>query len=66
MITLNTLAAFAQEVARNRPVQGEATVQQAQARRPAQEAAPAQRTLEAIPPLPPRPLPRGSLLDIRA
>ena len=67
MISLNSLASFTQEVARTRPAQGAAgqgipPVQQAQAR--AQDAQP-QRALEAVPPQPNRPLPRGSLLDLR-
>jgi hypothetical protein len=67
MISLNSLAAFTQEVARTRPSQGQQPadpVQQAQARR-SQESQPQQRTLEAVPPQPARPMPRGSLLDMR-
>ena len=68
MISLNSLASFTQEVARTRPAQGAngqgiPPVQQAQAAR-AQDAQP-QRALEAVPPQPNRPLPRGSLLDLR-
>lgn len=67
MISLNSLASMTQEVSRTRPAQGAAVqgippVQQAQAR--AQDAQP-QRALEAVPPQPNRPLPRGSLLDLR-
>lgn len=65
MISLNSLAAFTQEVARTRPAQGPAgnPVQQAQAAR-TPDSQP-QRALEAVPPQPNRPLPRGSLLDLR-
>jgi hypothetical protein len=68
MISLNSLAAFTQEVTRSagiQPVRG--------ADRPAEAARnaaqPPQRTLDAVPPsgsLPPlQILPRGSLLDLR-
>lgn len=65
MITSNSLAAFTQEVARTRP-----TPETTQTRRTESADAPraeevAQRTLEAVPPAPSKPLPRGSLLDLR-
>ncbi len=61
MMPLNALAAFTQEVARTRP--GNTPIQPAQSMRV--EPQPAQRALEAVPPQPTRPLPRGSLLDLR-
>ena len=64
MISLNNLAAFSQEAARIRPGQGAPPVQPVQARA-AQELAQPQRALGSVPPQPPRPLPRGSLLDLR-
>jgi hypothetical protein len=70
MISLNSLDAFAQEIIR-RPAIGPAET--ASPVRPASRATPAsdgvtqQRTLEAAPtgPAPARPLPRGTLLDLR-
>lgn len=64
MISTNSLAAFAQEVNRTRPQ----TVEPAQLRTPASRSpeSPQQRLLEAVPPVPSKPLPRGSLLDLRA
>jgi hypothetical protein len=64
MISTNSLAAFAQEVNRTRPQ----TVEPVQLRTPASRApeSPQQRLLEAVPPAPSKPLPRGSLLDLRA
>lgn len=67
MISLNSLAALTPDISRTRPGQGvEATqpIQPVQARA-AQESPRPQRTLEAVPPQPVRPLPRGSLLDLR-
>jgi hypothetical protein len=69
MISTNSLAAFTQEVARNRPVTEAAPANRAQ-RSP--DAPPpeadlvSQRRLESVPPMPSKPLPRGSLLDLRA
>lgn len=65
MISLNSLAAFTAEVSR---LQGPA-----QARAAASAASPGvppvtplpQRPLEAVPPAPSGPMPRGSLLDLR-
>lgn len=69
MLSLNSLAAFTQEVTRNagmQPVRG--TDRATEATRSAASPAP-QRTLGAVPPagtLPPgQALPRGSLLDLR-
>jgi hypothetical protein len=73
MITLNTLGAFTQEISRRPPADAIAPA----ARPPATDgtrgfaadpiAASPQRTLEAAPsgPPPSKPLPRGSLLDLR-
>lgn len=63
MISLNSLAAFTAEVSR---MQGPAQARAAASSPSAQPgtAAP-QRTLEAMPPQPATPLPRGSLLDLR-
>lgn len=69
MISTNSLAAFTQEVARNRPVTEAAPSARAQrgmeAPRPEAELV-SQRRLESVPPMPSKPLPRGSLLDLRA
>lgn len=65
MISSNSLAAFTQEVTRSRPGTEASPVQRnARAERPEAEPV-AQRKLEAVPPPPARPLPRGSLLDLR-
>jgi hypothetical protein len=69
MITTNSLAAFSQEVARTRPALGGAPAG-VDAPRPADRAARgpepvAERRLEALPPAPSKPVPRGSLLDLR-
>jgi hypothetical protein len=69
MISTNSLAAFTQEVARNRPVTEAAPVARAQRSpdaRPAEADLVSQRRLESVPPMPSKPLPRGSLLDLRA
>ena len=67
MITLNSLSAFAQEIGRRpaaEPVRGITPGTPGGAG--LQGAAPApQRPLETLPPQPLRPLPRGSLLDLR-
>lgn len=66
MISTNSLAAFTQEVSRTRP--GAELSPPASARRlesfPEGERV-AQRKLDAVPALPGKPLPRGSLLDLR-
>lgn len=65
MISTNSLAAFTQEVTRTRPGAEPSPVQRnARADQPQAEPV-AQRKLEAVPPPPARPLPRGSLLDLR-
>ncbi|MDN3568061.1 hypothetical protein QWZ14_27080 [Paeniroseomonas aquatica] len=71
MINTNSLAAFTSQVAPARPAEpvrnlspgtssGAAGIGAASG-----VAEPAQRRLEAVPAAPPRPLPRGSLLDLR-
>ncbi len=68
MITSNSLAAFAQEAARTlpaSPVRHIAAAGKAPAQQALGAAAPQGRTLEAVPPMPARPVPRGSLLDLR-
>lgn len=64
MISLNSLAAFTQEVSRSAQFE---PVRQPSGPAAALSAAPAiqQRALEAVPPPPAQPLPRGSLLDLR-
>ncbi len=64
MISTNSLAAFTQEVSRARPSQGAAPAGRAEMPMAPTEVA-AQRKLEAVPPAPSTPLPRGSLLDLR-
>ncbi len=66
MINSNSLAAFAQQVGGAfpaTPVRGPGGVQPGVGQ-PAQASA-SQRTLDAVPPPPTRPLPRGSLLDLK-
>lgn len=67
MITTNTLAGFTQEVNRTRPAAQPQPVTQASPVRRGDGSAEqvAQRRLEAVPPPPGKPLPRGSLLDLR-
>jgi hypothetical protein len=72
MITTNSLAAFTKEVAPQRPVAERPVVAASAVRRHSPEEAAglgaelvAQRRLEAVPPAPTKPLPRGSLLDMR-
>jgi len=63
MITLNSLSAFAQEISRRPPVEPVRSVSPTPpAPGPGSET---QRRLEAVPPQPVRPVPRGSLLDLR-
>jgi hypothetical protein len=67
MISLNSLAAFTQEVTRSsgiQPVRGPAPSSGSQAPRTTAGPAP-QRPLEQVPPQPATALPRGSLLDLR-
>jgi hypothetical protein len=66
MIGTNSLAAFAQSVAGPRaatPVRGPLNTETTGGRSAA--ASPEQRPLDAVPPQPAKPLPRGSLLDLR-
>lgn len=67
MISTNSLAAFTQEVTRTRPaLEPRPADNRAAAGAPPATAEPvAQRRLEAVPPVPSKPLPRGSLLDLR-
>jgi hypothetical protein len=62
MISTNSLAAFTAEVSR---AVGPAQARAATGTTPAAPAAAPQRKLEALPPPPASPLPRGSLLDLR-
>ncbi|MBV1799734.1 hypothetical protein [Siccirubricoccus sp. G192] len=65
MISSTSLAGLTPAIGRNeaaQPARGIAQAQPASAR--ADQAAP-QRPLEAVPPQPSRPMPRGSLLDLR-
>jgi len=65
MITTNSLAAFTKEIAPKPPVAEPAAIRrQNPGDIPTAEMA-AQRRLEAVPPAPTKPLPRGSLLDLR-
>jgi hypothetical protein len=69
MISSNSLAAFTQEISRRpgmvEPVRGATSTPSAGAMGPVGAAPDPQRTLEAVPPQPVRPVPRGSLLDLR-
>jgi hypothetical protein len=62
MISMNSLAAFTAEVSR---LQGPAQARAASASTTPGSAPETQRRLEALPPPPASPLPRGSLLDLR-
>ncbi len=69
MITTNSLAAFTQEISRRpgltEPVRAAAPTSPAGAGGSALSAQDPQRVLEVVPPQPIRPVPRGSLLDLR-
>lgn len=74
MITTNSLAAFTKEVAPQRNIPERPVTEAGAIRRQAPGEAGAgalgaeqvaQRRLEAVPPAPTKPLPRGSLLDMR-
>jgi type VI protein secretion system component VasA len=65
MISLNSLSAFATEITRTQPAQPVRGPELAGAVLAATQPAPAQRKLEAVPPQPSGPTPRGSLLDLR-
>jgi hypothetical protein len=65
MISTNSLAAFTQEITRTRPgTEASPAQRNARSDRPEAEQV-AQRKLDAVPPAPAKPLPRGSLLDLR-
>ena len=67
MLSLNSIASFSQEIAANAGIiQARSPVQPVDAlgnNRQAQTSQ--QRSLEAVPPEPSKPMPRGSLLDLR-
>ena len=66
MISTNSLAAFTQEIARSRPageLRGPDATRRAEG--PPEAERVAQRRLDAVPAAPSKPLPRGSLLDLR-
>lgn len=67
MISTNSLAAFTQDVSRAAGIGEVRPVRPTPARSTdgVAQAAPTQRLLEAVPPKPTSPLPRGSLLDLR-
>lgn len=66
MISLNSVASIAQEVAANAGIlQARSPVQPVDALAGRAQGQVAQRSLEAVPPEPSKPLPRGSLLDMR-
>jgi hypothetical protein len=69
MISTNSLAAFTQEISRRpaltEPVRGVAPSQPANAGAAGVPSLDPQRALDAVPPQPARPVPRGSLLDLR-
>ncbi len=66
MIASNSLAAFTAEVSRNAGLtQARAPVTSPGSTEAPRSAVPAQRKLEAVPPQPSSPLPRGTLLDLR-
>ena len=65
MISTNSLAAFTQDVSRAAGLKELRPVRSPQGPGGPAQAAPAQRLLEAVPPAPKGPLPRGSLLDLR-
>jgi hypothetical protein len=66
MVSLNSIAAVAQEIAANAGIiQVRSPVQPVDVLRSNVQGQPSQRSLEAVPPAPATPLPRGSLLDLR-
>lgn len=66
MISTNALAAFAQEVSRTRPTAEPVQARGVPGTARAVDPTPPRLLLEAVPPAPAKPLPRGSLLDLRA
>lgn len=66
MVSLNSIAAVAQEIAANAGIiQVRSPVQPVDVLRSNVQGQTSQRSLEAVPPAPATPLPRGSLLDLR-
>jgi hypothetical protein len=67
MLSLNSVAAVSQEIAANAGIiQARSPVQPVDALGSKRQAQPSpQRSLEAVPPAPATPMPRGSLLDLR-
>ena len=65
MISTNALAAFTTQVAPTRPATPVRGVSPGASAAPAGDAQPPQLKLESVPTAPSRPLPRGSLLDLR-
>jgi hypothetical protein len=66
MISMNGIAAVAQEIAVNAGIiQARSPVQPVDMLRGNAQGGPSQRALEAVPPEPAKPMPRGSLLDLR-
>lgn len=67
MLSLNSIAAFSQEIAANAGIiQARSPVQPVDALGSKRQGQPSpQRSLEAVPPTPTTPMPCGSLLDLR-
>ena len=66
MLSLNSIAAVSQEIAANAGIiQARSPVQPVDVLRSNGQGQSAQRSLEAVPPEPTKPMPRGSLLDLR-
>src|SRR5688500_8707659 len=65
MINTNALAAFTTQVANTRPAQPVRGIAPGGGTGGPGDSQPMQRTLDAVPTAPARPLPRGSLLDLR-
>jgi len=66
MLSLNSIAAVSQEIAANAGIiQARSPVQPVDVLRGNGQGQSSQRSLEAVPPEPTKPMPRGSLLDLR-
>jgi hypothetical protein len=66
MLSLNSIASVSQEIAANAGImQARSPVQPVDVLRGNGQGQSAQRSLEAVPPEPTKPMPRGSLLDLR-
>ncbi len=66
MFSLNSIAAVSQEIAANAGIiQARSPVQPVDVLRGNGQGQSSQRSLEAVPPEPTKPMPRGSLLDLR-